>query len=93
MIKRVSMWRLNDKDEASKMKDALMSMKGKVASLKDVEVGINIAAHDSAFDIVFIATFEDDNALVEFESDPLHKMVGELVGELKNKRVFVDYEF
>lgn len=93
MIKRISMWRLNDKSEAPIMKKLLLSMEGKVSSLYSIEVGVNTSPHKSAFDIVFIGTFSNSEALREFENDSFHKYIGEAVGKLKIERVVVEYEF
>lgn len=86
------MWKLNRKEDASKMKEALLSMKGKVLSLQNIEVGINISQHNAAYDVVFIGTFLDSKALAEFEADEFHKKVGEIVSRLREHRVVVEYE-
>ncbi len=93
MIRRVSVWKLHKADDAEQMKEALLSMKGKVSSLYDIEVGVNISEHASAFDIVFIGTFEDEAALKAFDVDPVHKDVGNLVQGLRESRVVVEYRF
>lgn len=92
MIRRISMWRLKNRIYAEEMRDALLSMRGKVKSLSDIEVGVNISSHNSAYDIVFIGTFADKAALLEFESDEFHKSVGSLVSELRDNRIVVEYE-
>ncbi len=92
MIKRVSMWKLQNRQTAEEMKTALLSMKGNVPSLLDIEVGINFSASKSAYDIVFIGQFKDRAALHEFETDPFHKSVGERVDGLKENRHVVDFE-
>jgi len=74
------------------MRDLLLSMKGQVSSLQAIEVGVNTSAHKSAFDIIFIGTFANTEALVEFEKDSFHKSIGEVVGRLKQERVVVEYE-
>ena len=91
MIRRISMWKLSCAENAGRMQEALLSMKGKVSSLLDIEVGVNISEHRSAFDIVFIGTFENEDALRAFEVDPVHKSVGLIVDELKENRVVVEY--
>jgi len=93
VIKRISMWRLKSVSDAEQMKKALLSMKGNVNSLSDIEVGINISTHKAAYDIVFIGTFSDKEALLEFESDGFHKTVGSLVSELRDHRVVVEFEY
>jgi len=92
VIRRVLMWRLKNGSDAEEMKEALLSMKGNVSSLLDIEVGVNISSHKSAYDIVFIGTFADKGALLEFESDEFHKSVGGLVSKLRADRVVVEYE-
>ncbi len=92
MIKRISMWRLKDKIEVERMKEALLSMEGQVSSLLSIEVGVNLSSHNSAFDIVFIGTFANADSLAEFENDRFHLSVAKLVGSLKDERVVVEYE-
>ena len=92
MIKRVSMWRLKDKAEVARMKEALLSMKGQVPSLLSIEVGVNTSTHKSALDVVFIGTFSNAAALMEFETDSYHLTIGELVGKLTKERDVVEYE-
>ena len=92
MIRRISMWRLKNKSDAEEMKEALLSMKGNVHSLSDIEVGVNISPHKSAYDIVFIGTFADKESLLKFESDEFHLSIGGLVSKLRDDRVVVEYE-
>jgi len=92
MIRRVSMWKLKDSDEAEKMKDALLSLKDNISSLASIEVGINSSISSSSFDIVFIGDFKNKQDLELFEKDVLHKSVGELVAKIQEKRVVVEYE-
>ncbi len=92
MIKRISMWKLKDRHTADQMKAALLSMKGNVPSLMDIEVGLNFSVSKSAYDIVFTGLFKDKDALEEFENDPFHKAVGQIVDGLKESRKVVDFE-
>jgi len=87
------MWRLQDSAEATNMKELLLTMDGQVSSLQSIEVGINTSSHKSAYDIVFIGTFLNKEAIMEFENDSFHKSVGVVVGSLKQERVVVEYEF
>ena len=92
MLKRISMWKLTDITLADEMKAGLLSMRGKVAGLVDIEVGVNSAEHHSAYDIVFIGTFSDRDALCQFENDEYHKQVGEFVSKVKLDRKVVEFE-
>ncbi len=92
MIKRVSMWKLKDGNQAEMMKEKLLSMRGRVQSLQDIEVGINKSPHASAYDIVFIGTFLDKSAVQNFEDDDYHKEVGKYVSSVKLDRKVVEFE-
>jgi len=92
VIRRISMWQLKNGDDAEEMKEALLSMKDNVSSLSDIEVGVNISTHKSAYDFVFVGTFADKEALLEFELDEFHASVGRLVSTLRDSRVVVEYE-
>lgn len=95
MIKRVSLFKLKRPDTTDKQKvvDALLSMRGNIASLIEIEVGINLSESDQAYDVVLMVTFKDIKSLRQFEQDPFHLAVKKLVVSLKQSRVVVDYEY
>ena len=75
------------------MKEALLSMKNNVPSLKSMEVGINSSNSSSSFDIVFIGHFKSKEDLEVFEKKiKFHYRIGQLVDEMKELRVMIDYE-
>ncbi|MVF14918.1 Dabb family protein [Ketobacter sp. MCCC 1A13808] len=92
MIKRVAMWRLKDKSQAHEMKEKLQSLEENVPSIHHLEVGINQSDSAKAFDIVFIATFENQDALHEFENDSFHQSISSWVSSAREIRHFVDFE-
>ncbi|RLT89216.1 MULTISPECIES: Dabb family protein [unclassified Ketobacter] len=92
MIKRISMWKLADPACAEEMKGKLLSMKNTVDSLQEIEVGINESQHESAYDIVFIGTFSDENAFQRFENDEYHKEIGSFVSSVRLDRKVVEFE-
>ncbi len=92
MIKRISMWKLKDPGNCEEMMERLLSMRTRVDALKDIEVGINNTPHNSAYDIVFIGTFSDKEAVRQFDADKYHKEVGALVSSVKLDRKVVEFE-
>lgn len=92
MIKRISMWKLRDASQADEMKQKLLSMRNRVGALYDIEVGVNLSTHASAYDIVFVGTFLNQDAVREFEVDEYHKEVGEFVSSLRVDRKVVEFE-
>ena len=86
------MWRFKTGSNLDELAAAIHSLKGKVDSLMDLEVGINFNPSDSAYDLVFTGTFENKLRLGEFEQDPYHKEISTRVSAAKESRVVVDYE-
>ena len=92
MIKRVSMWKLIDQSKAAEMIELLRSLEPNVYSLLKAEIGMNRSEHKSAYDVVFIGTFENYSRIREFDSDPYHLEVGSAVSALKTDRKVVEFE-
>ena len=86
------MWKLRDASQADEMKQKLLSMRNRVGALYDIEVGVNLSTHASAYDIVFVGTFLNQDAVREFEVDEYHKEVGEFVSSLRVDRKVVEFE-
>lgn len=91
MIKRISMWKLKDVSLASEMQTKLLSMQGQAKGLHNIEVGVNTSNHPSAYDIVFVGSFLDADALHEFENDPYHKEIGNYVASVRLDRKVVEF--
>jgi hypothetical protein len=91
MIKRIAMWRLRDKQDATAMKQQLESLR-QLPSLLDLEIGINTSRSNAAFDIAFIGLFEDEAALRQFEQDDYHQKVSRWVSLRRESRHVVDFE-
>ena len=94
-IKRISQFRLKKRSEADvqEVADKLISMKGKIPSLTDIEVGINFSNSKEAFDVVMIATFKNIEALRSYEQDPFHQGIKNFVEAQYEKRAVIDFEF
>lgn len=99
MIKHIVMWRLKEEalgcsksENAQKIKDQLEALKGEVEEILDIEVGLNCIEGDQAFDVVLVSLFEDRDALDRYQVHPLHKAVGDFIGQVRSERTVVDYE-
>ncbi len=98
MIKHVVMLKLLDKDEKKKLniqtlKDKLDNLKNKIPEIKYLETGINISPRSSAFDLVLISEFNNQEDLDKYIIHPAHQEVLTILAEIKDDIVVVDYEF
>lgn len=94
MIKRISLFKLKSpqSEDLEIAAAALRSMEGAIASLLDIEVGVNISDSNAAYDLVLNMTFKDLASLRKFEQDPFHLSVKKTMIGLKDSRVVVDYQ-
>ena len=94
-IKRISLFRLKKRNntDIQAVADKLISMKGEIPSLMDMEVGVNFSESDEAYDVLMIATFKNVEALKSYQQDPFHLRVKDFVEGQYESRAVVDYEF
>lgn len=100
MIRHIVMWKLKEfSTEAEKqsvistIKSKLMSLKGKVPSLKAIEVGSNAPeAAPTNWDVALVTDFETIEGLNEYQVHPEHVKVATYIREQVASRSCVDYE-
>ncbi len=99
MVKHVVMWTLKDfaegaskAENAETMKNRLKALGSEIDEVKDVEVGINLAASPEAYDIILQMEFESLEDIDRYLDHPAHRSVGDFVGKVRENRIWVDYE-
>ena len=93
-IKRISLFKLKKRNNSDiqAVADKLISMKGEIPSLIDMEVGINFSESNEAYDVLMIGTFKNREALLSYQQDPFHLKVKSFVEGQYESRAVVDYE-
>lgn len=96
MIKHIVSFKLKGSEKerreaAEKFRDALMDLPGKVPSLKEIEVGINLNPAEK-WDLVLTALVEDMEGLEAYANHPLHIEAASIIRDCKEDRACVDYE-
>ncbi len=94
MIRHVVFLKLKNSDRAlkQKLKKMILSLKGEIGVLTNMEVGLNFSPEERAYDIALIADFNSKDDLKIYASHPVHL---ELIGYLKSLDTVskvVDYE-
>lgn len=99
MIKHIVVWKFKDSahgnDRATNArltKEKLESLRGKVAGLLAIEVGIDFSAQPSSADVVLVSEFANLGALKVYQAHPLHLAIVPFVAEAASERRVVDYE-
>jgi hypothetical protein len=96
MIKHIVCFKLkNPTDELlAETKSILLSMKGKVPEVVDLEVGVDFLKSDRSYDIILIVTLTDKASLDSYQNDPYHcGVVKKHMHAVRESSVAVDFEF
>ena len=79
-------------ENCQKTYDILMSMKGKVEMLKDIQVGIDFLHSERSYDIILETLLADENALDAYQNDPYHcDVVKKHMHAVRESSIAIDY--
>ncbi|MBN2104009.1 Dabb family protein [bacterium] len=99
MIKHIVMWTLKEKAEGkskqeniSLLRDRLEALPELIPEIQFYEVGLNISKSDSAYDMVLISHFADQQDLKAYQEHPDHVKVAEFVSRIRDQGAVVDFE-
>ncbi len=93
MIKHVVCFKLNDGESVEKAKEVLLSMKGKVPTIKEIEVGVDLLHSERSYDLYLSVVLEDMKALEEYQNDPYHcDVVKTHMHRVRKSSVAIDFE-
>lgn len=94
MIKHIVCFKLKDNSDeiCRKTADILLSMKGKVPQIIDIEVGVDFLHSSRSYDVILQVTLESQNKLDEYQSDPYHcDVVKTYMHSVMESSVAIDY--
>jgi len=97
MIRHVVMWKVKESEgfsarqNAERLRDALLALDGVVPGLLAIEAGVNEQEGTDAMDVVLITSFADYAALDRYQRHPAHLQVAELVKSIRSERRAVDF--
>ncbi len=97
MLKHIVMFRLKDVPEKAenikKLKEAIDDLEEIIPEAQSIETGTNVNTKPSAYDLVLVSEFEDEEALDAYRVHPEHKKVLELIKKVNDQIAVVDYHF
>ncbi len=95
MIKHIVCFKLAEPtaEACRKCKDVLLSMRGNVPTLRDIEVGIDILHSPRSYDVYLAVTVDDRAALDAYQADEYHcSVVKKHMHAVTASSVAVDFE-
>ena len=100
MLKHIVFWKFMDEAEGRTkaenmeiIRDGLMSLVGRVPSLRSAEIGVDVLHSDASFDMCLICTFDDLDGMKAYRDHPEHVKVASYIAKVKTDRAVVDYEY
>ena len=93
MIKHNVCFKLKDKTKKEEAKNLLLSMRGKVPTVKALEAGTDFLSSPRSYDVFLSVVLEDKAALDAYQSDPYHvSVVKKFMHAEAESSVAVDFE-
>lgn len=100
MLKHIVFWRFADNAEGHAkqenmdiVKDGLLSLMGKVPSLRSAEVGQDVLHSGMSFDMCLICEFDDLDGMIAYRDHPEHVKVAGYIAKVKTERAVIDYNY
>ncbi len=96
MVKHIVCFKLKDasKENCEKAKEVLMSMKGNVALLQDIDVHIDQLRSARSYDVMLEVVLKSWEDLDAYQNDPYHcGVVKTHMHAVRESSVAFDYEF
>ena len=95
MIKHIVCFKIKEeyKNRIEDAKNTLLSMKGRVPTVIDINVGIDLLHSERSYDIILEVILESMEQLEIYQKDLYHwTVVKPLMHEIRSASVAVDYE-
>ena len=95
MVKHIVFFKLKDNSNENKnlVKSKLLSLKETVKVLKNIEVGLNFADEDRAYDIALLTDFESVEDLNIYAIDSYHLEVVDFIKNVAVSSKVVDFKY
>ncbi|MBC8609930.1 Stress responsive A/B Barrel Domain [uncultured Ruminococcus sp.] len=95
MIKHIVCFKLKDNSaaECEKAREVLMSMKGQVEQIRDIQVGIDFLHSERSYDLILEVLLDSREDMEAYQSHPYHVgVVKKHMHAVRSASVAVDYE-
>ncbi|MRJ02250.1 MAG: Dabb family protein [Epsilonproteobacteria bacterium] len=92
MVRHIVFMRFPDFSLAQSARERLLSMRGRVPVLREIEVGIDFSRSERSFDLALVTTFESREDLERYRTDPYHQEIVRWLKERGTETKVVDYE-
>ncbi len=95
MVKHIVFFKLEDNalSHCEEVKNRLLTMKENIEVLKNIEVGINFADEERAYDLALLTDFESEKDLTIYAKHPFHQDIVTYMKSIALSSKVVDYKY
>lgn len=95
MVKHIVFFKLGNPSQENKksLQNKILSMKGKIDYLVNLESGVNFSPEERAYDVALVSDFNSKEDLKRYATDPIHLDVIAHAKSLNVATKVVDYEY
>lgn len=95
MVKHIVFFKLTDNSDKNKelVKNRLLSLQGEVEVLQNIEVGLNFADEERAYDIALLTDFKNEDDLKTYALHPYHLEVVKYIKTVALSSKVVDFKY
>lgn len=91
MVTHMVLFKFKNSEDAQASVEKLLGMKGRIASLSDIEAGIDFTRSERSYDVGLITRHPDRAALDAYRVDPVHLEVVDFIKGKTSGSVAVDF--
>jgi len=92
MLTHVVCFKFANFELAEQARQRLLSMVGRVPSLRELEAGVDVVRGERSYDVALITRFDDLEAMKRYQVDPVHVEVAGFLKQNATSVVAVDFE-
>lgn len=92
MVTHMVLFKFDNLEIAEQAKEKLLSMKGQVASLIDIEAGVDFTRSERSFELGLITHHKTREDLKAYASDPVHLEVAGFIRQHMSGAASADFE-
>jgi len=95
MVKHIVFFKLEDNSSLNceVIKERLLTMRENIEVLKNIEVGINFADEERAYDLALLTDFESEKDLTIYAQHPFHQDIITYMKSVSVSSKVVDYKY
>lgn len=92
MVTHIVLFRFASPKDADEAAEQLRSMRGKVPSLLELEVGVDFTRGERSYEVGLITRHSSREDLLAYQADPVHQAVAAFIKARSKGAASVDFE-